>query len=126
MGRGRGAREISHACRPPSQDRGATASCLPCSPSCPHAVSPPRRPSRLLFNSLTFLVFFAVVLAVHSLPLPWRWRKSHLLFASYIFYAAWNPPFIVLLWFSTMLDWVAAKGVYNARTPARRRAWLWL
>ena len=83
-------------------------------------------PRRLLFNSFTFLGFFAVVLAAHSLPLPWRWRKSNLLVASYIFYAAWNPPFIVLLWFSTIVDWIAAKGVYRASTPARRRAYLWL
>ena len=26
----------------------------------------------MVFNSLTFIVFFACVLALHSLPLPWK------------------------------------------------------
>jgi hypothetical protein len=42
----------------------------------------------MVFNSLTFLVFFLVVLSLHHLPLPWRVRKVNLLLASYLFYAA--------------------------------------
>ncbi len=60
------------------------------------------------FNSLTFLVFFIIVLGMYRLPLNWRFRKSALLIASYLFYAAWNPPFVLLLWFSTVVDWFAA------------------
>ena len=30
----------------------------------------------MVFNSLTFVVFFALVLAMHSLPLPWTAKKS--------------------------------------------------
>ena len=48
----------------------------------------------MLFNSLTFVVFFAVVLALHHGPFSWRQKKIHLLLASYLFYAAWNPPFV--------------------------------
>lgn len=51
----------------------------------------------MIFNSLTFIVFFAVVLLLHHLPLAWTTRKVNLLLASYLFYAAWNPPFVVLL-----------------------------
>ncbi len=54
----------------------------------------------MLFNSLTFLVFLGIVLLAYSLPLPWRMRKFTLLIASYLFYAAWNPPFVLLLWIS--------------------------
>ncbi|HUE77014.1 MAG TPA: MBOAT family O-acyltransferase [Longimicrobiales bacterium] len=78
----------------------------------------------MLFNSLTFVVFFGVVLAVHSAPLPWRVRKTHLLVASYLFYAAWNPPFVVLLWFSTLVDWFVAKGIHRETRVGRRRALL--
>ena len=38
----------------------------------------------MLFNSLTFLVFFAVVLGLHQAPLPWRVKKLDLLVASYL------------------------------------------
>jgi alginate O-acetyltransferase complex protein AlgI len=63
------------------------------------------------FNSLIFLIFFAIVLALHSLPLQWHAKKTNLLLASYIFYAAWNPPFIILLWISTLTDWFAARRI---------------
>src|SRR5262245_61284650 len=48
----------------------------------------------MVFNSLTFVVFFACVLVLHSLPLSWTTKKINLLIASYLFYAAWNPPFV--------------------------------
>lgn len=65
----------------------------------------------MAFNSLIFIIFFACVLVVHALPLQWHARKTNLLLASYIFYAAWNPPFLVLLWISTLTDWFAARRI---------------
>jgi alginate O-acetyltransferase complex protein AlgI len=35
----------------------------------------------VLFNSLTFIVFFAVVLALHYASLPWHTKKVKLLVA---------------------------------------------
>ncbi|MBX3703695.1 MAG: MBOAT family protein [Steroidobacteraceae bacterium] len=80
----------------------------------------------MVFNSLTFVVFFALVLLAHRLPLPWTAKKVNLLVASYLFYAAWNPPFVILLWISTIVDWYIARGIWNAREKSRavRRAWL--
>lgn len=73
----------------------------------------------MLFNSMTFLVFFSVVLLLHNLPFSWRTKKINLLIASSVFYAAWNPPFVVLIWISTLLDWYAGKYIH--RTQSRRR-----
>ncbi len=56
----------------------------------------------MVFNSLTFVVFFALVLALHAMPFGWTTKKINLLVASYLFYAAWNPPFVILLWVSTV------------------------
>ena len=78
----------------------------------------------MVFNSLTFAVFFVIVVGVYYLPLPWRAKKLHLLIASYIFYGAWNPPFVALLWASTVLDWITARCIYTARTQGQRRFWL--
>ncbi|MGI9265223.1 MAG: MBOAT family O-acyltransferase [Gammaproteobacteria bacterium] len=78
----------------------------------------------MLFNSLTFVVFFALVLTLHNLPFSWRVKKSNLLLASYLFYAAWNPPFVLLLWLSTLVDWFVAKAIYVEQRRARRRALL--
>jgi alginate O-acetyltransferase complex protein AlgI len=80
----------------------------------------------MVFNSLTFVVFFACVLALHSLPLPWTVRKVNLLVASYLFYAAWNPPFVILLWISTVVDWWAAKKLVSVQGAHARRAWMLL
>lgn len=78
----------------------------------------------MLFNSLTFVVFFVIVFAIDRLPLSWRIRKFNLLIASYLFYAAWNPPFVILLWISTIVDWLVAFAMYAAKTPRKRRALL--
>jgi len=71
------------------------------------------------FNSLIFLLFFIVVLGLHNLPLDWRAKKTNLLLASYIFYAAWSPPFVLLLWISTLTDWFAGRKI--AESAATRR-----
>ena len=51
----------------------------------------------MLFNSLTFVVFFAVVVTLYWSIRSWNARKNLLVVASYIFYGAWNPPFAALL-----------------------------
>ena len=78
----------------------------------------------MLFNSLTFVVFFAIVLALHHLPIGWSWKKVNLLLASYLFYAAWNPPFVLLLWLSTFVDYLAAGQIAKSDNKATRRFWL--
>lgn len=80
----------------------------------------------MVFNSYTFLIFLAIVLLLHSLPLSWKVKKANLLVASYLFYAAWNPPFVLLLWLSTVVDWFAARRMHAAETSAARRGYLWL
>jgi alginate O-acetyltransferase complex protein AlgI len=78
----------------------------------------------MLFNSLTFIVFFAVVLFLHNLPLSWRAKKRNLLIASYLFYAAWNPPFIILIWLSTLVDWHVAHKIHRTEQQSKRKALL--
>ncbi len=80
----------------------------------------------MVFNSLTFMAFFAVVLVLHAMPFRWNVKKVNLLIASYLFYAAWNPPFVILLWISTVVDWFAAQQLVHARRPLVRRAWMLL
>ena len=80
----------------------------------------------MLFNSFTFLLFFAVVLALHRLLPSTRARNAMLLGASYVFYAAWNPPYVLILWFSTALDWFLARCIFRSADPRRRRQLLLL
>ena len=80
----------------------------------------------MLFNSLTFVIFFIVVLLLHNMPFSWRVKKTNLLIGSYLFYAAWNPPFVILLWLSTVVDWVVANKLYLETRQARRRMLLFV
>jgi alginate O-acetyltransferase complex protein AlgI len=80
----------------------------------------------MVFNSLTFLVFFAVVLLFHSLPLRWSIKKFNLLVASYVFYAAWNPPFVVLLILAAIGDFFLARWIARTHGLLRRRLMLTL
>ena len=63
----------------------------------------------MVFNSYTFIVFFALVMLSMRLSLSWRSKKGILLIASYLFYAVWNPPFVILIWISTVIDWFVCK-----------------
>lgn len=74
----------------------------------------------MLFNSFTFAFFFAATLAIYFALPRWRQRKVWLLLASYIFYAAWNPPLVCLLWLSTVVDWYCAGRMAGSSTGQRR------
>lgn len=80
----------------------------------------------MLFNSLTFILFFTVIVLIHYSNLSWKLKKSNLLLGSYLFYAAWNPPFVLLLYFSTLVDWKIAKKMESSDTQKSRKHWLWL
>src|SRR5205085_9138380 len=79
----------------------------------------------MIFNSLSFVVFFAIVMALHHAPFfSWHQKKINLMIASYLFYAAWNPPFVILLWVSTVVDWWAAQWMVRAKHERTRKAWM--
>lgn len=75
----------------------------------------------MLFNSLVFVLFFSLLLILYYGTKNWTTRKSILLVGSYLFYAAWNPPFVLLLWFSTWVDWFIAKYMATTKDKARKR-----
>ena len=69
----------------------------------------------MLFNSLEFLLFFAVVYGVY-LTLRTRMQNVWLLAASYAFYAAWDWRFLALIWLSTGVDFIVAQKIDAARS----------
>src|SRR5688572_2984236 len=75
----------------------------------------------MIFNSFTFIAFFILMLILHNLPFSWRVKKTNLLIASYIFYAAWNPPFILLLWLSTVVDFFVGRALYNEENKTKKK-----
>src|SRR5258708_19807999 len=75
----------------------------------------------MLFNSYTFLVFFIIVLILHNISFSWKKKKIKLLVASYVFYAALNPPFILLLWLSTLVDFFVGRALYTQENKRKKK-----
>lgn len=61
----------------------------------------------MLFNSLQFIIFFVVVLAMYYI-LPHKYRWVLLLISSYIFYMAWRVELIALILFTTFVNYFSA------------------
>lgn len=64
----------------------------------------------MLFNSLQYLIFLPIVVLLYWL-LPKKVRPTILLIASYIFYAAWNPFYLLLIISLTFFNWVIAFAI---------------
>jgi D-alanyl-lipoteichoic acid acyltransferase DltB (MBOAT superfamily) len=76
----------------------------------------------MLFNSIEFLIFFPVVTLLYFL-LPHRWRWLHLLISSCIFYMAFIPAYILILFATILIDYYAGIMIGNASGKNRKR-WL--
>ena len=72
----------------------------------------------MLFNSLQFLIFFPLVTLIYFL-LPHRLRWLHLLIASCIFYCAFIPVYILILFFTIIIDYIA--GIYIEKSEGHKR-----
>ncbi len=78
----------------------------------------------MLFNSLTFVIFFIVVVTAYWSIGSWQARKNLLVVASYIFYGAWNPPFAALLFSTTAMDFWLGRQMFKAKNRHSKRRWL--
>lgn len=81
----------------------------------------------MVFNSLTFWIFFAIVLLLYRLSASsLRKQNSLLLLASYFFYGCWNWKFLSLIIFSSSLDFCIGRKIYASTDNKRRKLLLGL
>lgn len=78
----------------------------------------------MLFNSVAFLLFFPVVCAVYFVLPSLRVRNLFLLAASYYFYMNWQPVYALLLLTSTVITYLAARGIGHFPNHWKKRACL--
>ncbi|MBU0754486.1 MAG: MBOAT family protein [Planctomycetes bacterium] len=78
----------------------------------------------MIFSSFRFLIFFPVVLLLYFSCRRLRYRQWVLLVASYVFYASWDPRFLSLIVFSTLVDYWVGLRLPRAVTPTRKKGWL--
>lgn len=74
----------------------------------------------MLFNSLEFLIFFPVVTLLYF-ALPHKYRWFHLLLASCVFYSFFIPYYILILFFTIIIDYYA--GIWIEQSHGKRRKW---
>lgn len=79
----------------------------------------------MLFNSLEFAIFFPLVVILYVL-LPHKYRWFWLLIASYYFYMAWNPAYIVLILLSTVIDYFCGRNMGKLPDKSKRKPYLYL
>ncbi|MCH9032659.1 MAG: MBOAT family protein, partial [candidate division Zixibacteria bacterium] len=77
----------------------------------------------MLFHSLEFVFFFPLVVALFFL-LPHRFRWVLLLVASYYFYMSWKAEYAVLIIFSTLIDYFAARRMERHTEKSKRKKYL--
>jgi alginate O-acetyltransferase complex protein AlgI len=75
----------------------------------------------MLFNSVTFVVFYVAVFALYWLIRARTPQNVLLLAASWVFYGAWSWKFLLLLIASTVLDYVCGLLIAGASSQRRKR-----
>jgi len=81
----------------------------------------------VLFNSFSFVAFFALVYGVYlALQRHLRWQNALLLVASYVFYGMWDWRFLLLLLLSTVVDFGIGRALSNTESEQIRRRLIWL
>ncbi|MFC1677254.1 MBOAT family O-acyltransferase [Planctomycetota bacterium] len=77
----------------------------------------------MLFNSIGFLAFFTIIVAVYyRLDHSQRWKL--LLAGSYYFYMCWRPAYIILIIISTLIDYYCGLGMGKASDNKKRKLYL--
>ena len=77
----------------------------------------------MIFTSFEFIAFFAIVLLLRSALKNLEAEKWMMLTASLLFYMSWNPPFVLLLIFTSGLDFYVGRWLERSEKQRTRR-WL--
>src|SRR6266496_1601085 len=77
----------------------------------------------MLFHTWTFLIFMVVVLPVLFALRRTRFWIPWLLIASYSFYGWWNPYYLILVFYSTLLDFILVALMDHC--PMERKPFDW-
>lgn len=78
----------------------------------------------MIFNSVTYLVFFPIVVILYYM-LPRKLRNFWLLLASYFFYMNWNAKYALLLFSSTLVTYLCGLAMEKLRNRNMQRGMKW-
>ncbi len=80
------------------------------------------------FNSIDFALFLPLVFLLYWFATNRKLKVQNLLLvvASYVFYGWWDWRFLLLMAFSTIVDYSVGIGLSNSSSPSKRKALLWV
>ena len=78
----------------------------------------------MIFSSLPFFIFFAVVMAFLALVKSNPVKKGFLLVASYFFYAYWDYRFTLLMFGMSLANYIFGRRLEASQDERLRRTWL--
>jgi alginate O-acetyltransferase complex protein AlgI len=78
----------------------------------------------VVFSSLRFFLFLALILALLAFPLGLRRKKMLLCAASCLFYAAWDYRYLALLLLISGIDFYCAARISLTENERARKAWV--
>ena len=82
----------------------------------------------MFFNSINYSLFLPIVFILYWLfsNKNVKYQNLILLASSYFFYSCWDWRFLILLLFSTSLDFFTGIKISNSKTLKRENFWFWL
>jgi len=78
----------------------------------------------VLFHTWTFALFFAIAWPVYLAVKNTRLREGWLLLCSYTFYGWWNPLYLALIGWSTLVDYTVVTLMSRTDSRSRRKGLL--
>ena len=75
----------------------------------------------MVFTTHIFLFYFLPLFLLVYFNLPYRWRNLCITIASYLFYGWWQPWFVCLMMFTTVMDFIWGKVITRPGTTRARQ-----
>ena len=82
----------------------------------------------MLFNSLDFAIFFPIVFILYWLVFSGSVKSQNIfiLIVSYFFYGWWDPKFLILIFTSSLIDFLIGKFLYKKKFSSHKKILLLL
>ena len=75
----------------------------------------------MVFTSHIFVFYFLPLFLLVYYKLPFKWRNLWITIASYIFYGWWEPWFVCLMLFTTVMDFIWGKVITREGATTREK-----
>ena len=82
----------------------------------------------MLFNTLDFAIFLPVMFVLYWFILDKNLKTQNLLIVvgSYVFYGWWDWRFLILIFFSSTVDFIIGRALSTPRNKRQRKSLLWV